>query len=64
MWQAGILRDDTPEKLVNTLLYLIGIHFALHACDEHKSLKVGAFSQLKIKVNPETNLRYLEYVKH
>ncbi len=29
IWQTGLLRDDTPEKLVNTLLYLIGIHFAL-----------------------------------
>ena len=59
-----MLGDDTPEKLVNTLLYLIGIYFTLHACDEHKALKVGAYSQLKIKVDPETNIRYLEYNEH
>ncbi len=64
MWRSGILGNDTPEKLVNTLLYLVSVHFALHVCDEHKALKVGAFSQLKIKVNPKTNLWFLEYNKH
>ena len=40
MWNTGLLGDDSPEKLVNTLLYLIGVHFALRACDEYKVLKV------------------------
>ena len=42
MWNTGLLGDDTLEKLVNTLLYLISVHFTLQACDKHKSLKVGA----------------------
>ena len=64
MWKSGVLGDDTPEKLVNTLLHLVGMHFALWACDKHKALKVGAFSQLKIKVDPESQLCYLEYNEH
>ncbi len=64
MWQNSILGDDTPEKLVNMLLYLIGVHFALHVCDKHKNLKVGAYSQLKIKIDPHTNYCYLEYVEN
>ncbi len=64
MWRSGILSDGTPEKLVNTLLYLISVHFALRACDEHENLKVGCYSQLKVKIDPETNYRYLEYVEN
>ncbi len=64
MWRNGILGDDTPEKLVNTVLYLIGVYFALCACDEHKNLKVGFYSQLKIKVDPQMNLCYMEYVEN
>ena len=64
MWQTGLLGDDTREKLVNTLLYLIRLHFALHACDEHKALKVGSFGNFKIKVDYDTNMHYLEYTEH
>ena len=63
LWNTGLLGDDTPEKLVNTLLYLIGLHFALHACDEHKALKVGYYSQLRIKMDQESNRCYLEYTE-
>ncbi len=64
MWKSRILGNDTPEKLVNTLLYLIGVHFALCVCDKYKNLKVGVYSQLKIKIDPHTNHHYLEYVKN
>lgn len=64
MWRSGILGDDTPEKLINTLLYLIGVHFTFLACDEYKNLKVSAYSQLKVKIDPHTNHRFLEYVEN
>ncbi len=63
MWGTGLLGDDTPEKLVNTVLYLIGVHFALRACDEHKALKVGAWSQLRVKID-DVMQKYLEYTEH
>ena len=64
MWNSGLLGDNMPEKLFNTLLYLIGIHFALHACDEHKALKTGVFGQLKVKVDPQSRVKFLEYTEH
>ena len=64
MWNSGLLGDNMPEKLFNTLLYLIGIHFALHACDEHKALKTGAFGQLKVKVDPQSGVKFLKYTEH
>ena len=58
-WQLGILGDDTPEKLVNTILYLNGVHFALRAAEEHKSLKVNC--QFKVGYDSSVGLKYLEY---
>ncbi len=54
LWNTGLLSDDTPEKLINMLLYLIGLHFALCECNEHKALKVGFYSQLRIKMHQES----------
>ena len=59
MWKLGILGEDNPRKLVDTVLYLIGIHFALRAADEHKNLKAeGNFS---IQYDKEVGLKYLYY---
>ena len=41
MWTDGLLGDDNPKKLVDTVLYLLGIHFALRSRDEHRSLRYG-----------------------
>ena len=59
LWSRGILRDDTPMKLVNILLYLLGLHFGLHAADEHKNLKID--TQLKVLYDKEVGLKYLYY---
>ena len=32
LWNKGILGDGTPEKLLDTLVYCFGLHFAL--CSE------------------------------
>ena len=41
MWSKGILGSDTSTKLVHTVLYLIGIQFALRSRDEHRHLRFG-----------------------
>ena len=56
-----MLGEKTPEQLVNTIIYLLGIHFALRGGDEHKSLKVGVWSHITIKFDETKNLKYLEY---
>ncbi len=61
LWDKGILGDDTPEVLVNTLMYLQGIHFALHGREEHKALKVGYFTQIKLLYNEELDVKFLQY---
>ena len=61
MWMLDVLGSDTPEKLIHTLFFLNGLHFALRSGQEHRSLKV---SQLKI-IPPTPDCQYysLEYVE-
>ena len=60
MWQNGILGTDTPQKLLDTLVYSLGLNFALRAGQEHRNLRVGALSQIKV-VTDEHGTQYLEY---
>ena len=39
LWMKGILGEDTPDKLRNTVLYLLGVNLALRAGDEHYGLR-------------------------
>ena len=39
LWSSGILGEDTPDKLRNTVLFLIGINVLLRAVDEHYNLR-------------------------
>ena len=38
MCKEGILGEDTPKKLLDTVFFLIGINFTLHDGEEHKRL--------------------------
>ena len=46
LWNSGVLGSNTPEKLLYTVLYLVGLNCALHAAKEHCNLrsKQGQFS--------------------
>ena len=57
----GLLGEDTPEQLVNTLIYLLGINFALCGGEEHKQLKVGYAAQICLKYDSEVGKNYLKY---
>ena len=35
LWEQGLLGYDTPEKLLNTLVFLLGMHCALCAGKEY-----------------------------
>ena len=39
MWERGILGEDTPDKLRDTVLFLIGTNVGLRAGDEHQALR-------------------------
>ena len=60
MWQKGILGSDSPKKLVDTLIYMIGLHFAPRAVKEHKNLR---FVNSQLSVGDKNSRKYLEYVE-
>ena len=39
LWECGILGEDSPDKLQDTVLFLIGINCGLHAGDEYQALR-------------------------
>ena len=39
MWKTGILGSSSPQQLLDTTLYMIGMHFALRAGQEHYQLR-------------------------
>ena len=44
LWSLGLLGTFNPEVLLNTLVYLIGLHCALHAGKEHRVLRSMPFN--------------------
>ncbi len=63
MWDSGVLGQDNPEQLLNTLLYILGVHLSLHAVEEHKGLKTGYYSQIKVKYDKQRECKFLEYTE-
>ena len=59
MWASNVLGSSNPKQLVHTVLYMFGVHFALRASVEHRSLRVGPNSQLKLGLDRDK--RYVEY---
>ena len=54
MWNSSVLGEDTPDKLRDTVLFLLGINIALRAVDEHYYLRRDMpekMSQLAIEKN-------------
>ena len=58
MWEKGTLGEDTPEQLLHTVLYMMGVHFALRGGDEHKSLKID---DIQVRVDPVSKIKFLQY---
>ncbi|CAC5358886.1 unnamed protein product [Mytilus coruscus] len=48
LWASGSLGSDNARHLLNTLVYLIGLNFALRGGQEHRDLKGGNSSQFQI----------------
>lgn len=63
MWEKGILGTDTPDKLRDTLLFLLGLNFALRGGTEHYNLRYGDNSQLKLGKEKGSGRQYLEYTE-
>lgn len=63
MWEKGILGDSNPQQLLETVLYMLGVHFALRAGKEHRALRLGDRSQFMVRFDKGANLFYLEYTE-
>ena len=48
MFDEGILGEDNPQKLLNTIIYMMGLHLALRGGVEHSHLRRPGF-------NPQIN---------
>lgn len=65
MWNRGILGSDTPSKLLDTLVYMFRLNFALRAAQEHRNLRCDTpecESQIQIHTgdNGKWFVRYTE----
>ena len=60
LWSKGVLGDSSPQQLLDTLIYMFGIHFALRGGSEHRRLRLGNSKIVKGK-DKRTGLEYLEY---
>jgi integrase len=59
LW-AEALGDATPQQLLDTLVYLIGLHFALRGCHEHRNLRFASKPQITLLTDSEGK-KYLQY---
>ncbi len=64
MWDFGILGEENLDCLRNTVMYLIGLTFALRGGKEHRALRNPYFDpQITVKTSEKSGRKYLEYTE-
>lgn len=61
LWKKGLLGDGTPQSLVDTILVMNGLYFALRSGAEHRQLRSNP-CQIQVIEKPRQR-PYLEYVE-
>ena len=64
LWRKGILGEDSPDKLRDTVLFILGINLVLRAGDKHHDLRRDSpskKSQLAFECDAESGKRCLVY---
>ena len=61
LWEKKILGDHNPQTLLNTMIYMNGLYFALRSGDEHRNLRHSP-CQIEIFERPGERA-YLKYTE-
>ena len=61
LWSKGVLGDHSPETLLNTIIFMNGLYFALRSGKEHRDLRFNE-SQISL-VQHDGERSFLEYVE-
>ncbi len=61
LWRQNILGSDDPNQLRDTVLYLIGLTFALRGSKEHRALRCPPFNPQIRVLQTSSGQKYLEY---
>ena len=61
LWEKGLLGDHSPQALLNTIVYMNGLYFALRSGREHRDLRFSS-SQIEV-VEREGERAYLLYTE-
>ncbi len=61
LWTEGLLGNKDPQTLLNSIVYLFGVNFALSAVQEHKYLKVDG--QVQFCYDENLKVQYLKYTE-
>ena len=61
LWERKILGDHSPKALLNNMIFMNGLYFALRSGDKHRQLRHEP-CQIKV-VEKEGRRPYLEYTE-
>ena len=59
LWEKGVLGDHSPQSLLNTIIFMNGLYFALRSRKEHRDLRFQPSQICLIERDGERS--YLEY---
>ena len=64
MWEKGVLGTSDASRLLKTMVYMLGVNFALRAAQDHRNLRWSPNPQLQVLRDSENHqfLRFTEDV--
>ena len=61
LWDGGYLGDDEPQKLLNSLVFCLGLNLALRSGQEHRRLSPDMFTVVEGSDENRSYLLYTEF---